>query len=936
MNKRKFLLFLWIAGFWIWSDMQCPAQAQQQMATEPVISRIFIEIADMPGDTGHLEKMAREMIGLKEGDRFSDEKFTKAVDRLTASKIFREIDIPDPDWTKAEMSITFRLVPFRRIRDIKIRGGFPLLEKEILNAMSIYTGDAFDEKKLAEQEASISKIFTDEGYISPNIRVSAKEEPEDGSYTVSVNIEKGEFFRIQDLQIKGNQAFSGARLKMRIKTWQSSLFPGGIRRLVQKDLNNDVKNLTKFYREKGYADVLIRADVEKNPEKKSAFIQIHIDEGSRYDISFEGNKEFWNMTLKKELVLAEKGNKSDLGLRRSIRNIREKYRKAGYAEVQVKTEEERKEEKTRPVRKIRIAIEEGPRSVTEAIAINGNEAVERKKIEDQILTRTPGIIADGEFVPEVLEDDKKAIAGLYLKQGYPETEIKEKILWRKDEDKKLNYADVGLEITEGVQTRVSDVSVTGLEESEEAEVRAVLGLKTGEPFREDMLRNDEHSIAALISEKGHPHVQVKAKADISEDRSLASVSYEIDKGPYVKTGQVWFSGNFRTKQKVFLNELEIKDGEPFSLKKMMESNRNIRNISALNSAQFSLLGLKEKEEQVDMLVSVEEKKPYYFQIGGGYDTAREFFVHSKVGDRNLFGMNRDAWVGVEYSMIGYRGEISITEPRFLGTRISSNLNIFAEETEELNKDYGINSYGASLGFNRTFWENFRAGLAFRYEYREQYRVNDKAIPAGDEDLYEPRSILVTTPSLIYNSTDSHVRPTKGLYSSASVDISNGVDSDQDDFFKYRFETRYFYTPLNRLTFAVRGRYGYIDPYGSERRISDDQMFYLGGTADIRGFDENMLRRDAADDPAGGRTEILGSLEARIDLGLNFELSTFYDIGSIKNTAQSDMSDDFRSSVGLGLRYITPVGPIGFMYGWKLDKEEGESDGKLHFSVGYTF
>ena len=936
MIQRKICLFLWMAGFWIGSNVHCPAHAQQHMDANPTISRIFIKIADMPGDTAYMEKMARELTDLREGERFSEEKFRRSVDRLTASKMFKEIDIPDPDWTQAEIALTFRLVPFRRIRDIKIRGGFPLLEKEILNAMSIYTGDVFDEKKLAEQAASISKIFITEGYISPNIRVSAKEEPESGSYTVFVDIDKGEYFRIKNLEIKGNQAFSDARLKMRIKTWQSSLFPGGIRRLVQKDLDRDVKNLTEFYRDKGYAEVLIRADVEKNPEKRTALIRIHIDEGPRYDIDFEGNKEFWGMTLKKDLVFAEKGNKGDLGLRRSIRNIRDRYRKAGYAEVRVKTEEERKEEKDRSVRKIRIVIEEGPRSLTQGVAINGNETIDTKKIEKQILTRPPGIIADGEFVPEVLEEDKKAVAGLYLKEGYLETEIKEKIRWREDEEKKRNYADIHLEIKEGVQTRVSDVSVTGVDETEEAEVRAALGLKPGKPFREDVLKSDENTVSALISEKGHPHVQVKGKADISEDRSLASVTYQIDKGPYVKTGQVLISGNFRTKQKVFLNELEIKEGEPFSLKKMMESNRNIRNVSALNSAQFSFLGLREKEDQVDMLVSVEEKKPWYFQIGGGYDTAREFFIHSKVGDRNLLGMNRDAWVGAEYSMIGYRGEMGLAEPRFLGTRVSSTLNVFAEEIEELNKDYGIRSYGSSLGFNRSFLENFRAGLAFRYEYREQYRVNDKPIPPNEEDLYKPRSILVTTPSLICNTTDSYVRPTKGLHASASVDISNGVDSDQDDFFKYRVEARYFYTPVNRLTFAVRGRYGYIEPYGSQSRVSDDQLFYLGGTADIRGFDENMLRWDAADDPAGGRTEILGSLEARIDMGLNFELATFYDIGSIKDTEKSDRSEDFRSSAGLGLRYITPIGPIGFMYGWKLDKEEGEDSGKLHFSVGYTF
>ncbi len=147
-------------------------------------------------------------------------------------------------------------------------------------------------------------------------------------------------------------------------------------------------------------------------------------------------------------------------------------------------------------------------------------------------------------------------------------------------------------------------------------------------------------------------------------------------------------------------------------------------------------------------------------------------------------------------------------------------------------------------------------------------------------------------------------------------------------------------PVKRLTLALRGRYRRIEPYGGNRTVPDDQLFFLGGISDVRGFDENMLRFDAREDPLGGRTSLLGSLEARIDLGAGFELTAFCDTGSIRGTeGDSDETGDgdgFRSSAGLGIRYITPIGPVGFLYGWNLDRKAEESSGRLHFTIGYSF
>jgi outer membrane protein insertion porin family len=192
------------------------------------------------------------------------------------------------------------------------------------------------------------------------------------------------------------------------------------------------------------------------------------------------------------------------------------------------------------------------------------------------------------------------------------------------------------------------------------------------------------------------------------------------------------------------------------------------------------------------------------------------------------------------------------------------------------------------------------------------------------------------PNLQYDTRDSAIRPRKGLLADASLEISKGFRGTRDDFLKYRLDAGWFYTPFSRLTLAFAGRAGYIDPYGSNSELRDDQFFYLGGIANVRGFEENMLRRDTSDDPVGGRISISGTTEARIALTDTWEMALFYDTGRISDTISGQGDSGFRSTAGTGLRYITPIGPIGLMYGHKLDRKDGESSGVWHFSIGYTF
>ena len=921
----------------LWGNDIC---AQTTEAAEPIVSQIRIEIRDAAGDSERWREVAQSLIFLKEGERFSAPKFQESIEALKSSRMFQEIDVPDPDWSRSRITLTFRLKPFARIKNIDISGGFPLLEKEILNVMTLYTGDAFVKSKLAQQEEYIEALFRDEGYIDPEVTITAEKDPKDGDYILHVNVAKGPYYRVETVRVEGNDGYSDPRLKFRLDTWQSSLLFDGPARFVQKELHDDLETLTEFYREHKYPEVKISPTVEKDRHNRTVDVTLNVDEGPRYDITFEGNREFWTFTLKKDLVLFQEGVADGFGLRKSIRNIEKRYRQAGYLDIRIDKQEETVQEDEQTVRNITLKIEEGPRSIVENLDISGNQAFDDEKIKEQMVTLPPGLIDDGEYVPEELEEDIRAVNALYLQEGYRQTRIESRVDRRRvdlpDEETDRILVDVRLSIEEGPQTLVSKIAINGLTVVPNPLARDALVMEPGTPYREYLLEEEQNRLASLVSEEGYPHVVVDRRVDIRNDRTRAAITYSVSEGPYVEMGKTFYTGNFRTRTRVFEREMELEPGEPFSLTRLLESQRRIRNINALESAQFQTFGLEGKADRVDLLVNVEEQKPYFLQFGLGYDTRRRFYVNTVAGDRNLFGLNKELWAGLELSQIGYRADLGLVEPRFFGTEISATADLFAEEIEEFNHNFGTRSYGAAVGFNRALFKNLTANLSLRYEFREQYRTDDSPIPPGDEDQYEPRSILVTTPSLVYNSTDSFTRPTRGIYSSLSVDISKGIENSLDDFFKYRLETRYYYTPVKKLTFAVRGRYGYIDPFGTDSTIPEDQRFFLGGTSDVRGFDENELRVDAEGDPVGGRTAVLGSLEARYDLGLNFELATFYDVGTIRDPLEDAGSDDFRSAVGLGLRYVTPIGPVGLMYGWKLDPMEGESSGELHFAIGYTF
>lgn len=885
-------------------------------------------VIDAPAtQQAHHADMAQRLIRLNPGDPLTEDAVEQSITALKLSRRFAAIHVDSITEAEGE-TLVYTLTPYRYIEDIHIRGNYPLFERQILNQMTLYPGDPYTRAELSSQSEAIVQRYRREGYIDPQVSIRALQDADDLNAVLVVDIDKGPHYILGTLRFEGNRGISATALKWRMKVWRYAVLPA-IGRFSEYQLKQDIETLLQYYRRQGFVDAQLSYRIQVADHSRAVDVTVRVEEGLRYEVFFEGNRHFWDLTLKKDLVIFKEGNRSNIGVRKSIRNMKQRYREDGFLEARIETETATRAGDPVDLRHLRFFIHEGPATIVDTVEIAGNQAFSDAQIKEQLLTRPPTLFHDGAFVPETLEEDRFAVTTLYMKAGFQERTV----------DAEVNFSDdktavaVGLNIAEGPRTTIDSISITGLTVVPENKARQALIHKIGDPYRPAALQADKETLASLVSEKGYPHVTVHESVAFSQDRTRADIVYDVDPGPLVTLENIFISGNLRTDARIIQRELEVRPDTPLSLRTLYEGQRRLRDLAIFHGIDYRILGLKEQADTVDLFVDVEESKPYYAQVSTGYESDSGVFGRTAVGDRNLFGLDKHLWASGEISETGYRVETRLTEPRFLGSRISASIGVFNEELTEFNQPFGTRTSGGSLGFGREWGTHLTTALSFRLEQRDQFSVEDR--PPGEADE-QTRTIFVTTPYLRYDSRDSFIRPTRGLLSSLNVDISKGVQDQLDDFVRYQFDTRYFRSPVEGFTLAGLARVGHVIAYADSGLVPDDQLFFLGGIRDVRGYKENLLRFDEEGDPVGGKTAVVASLEARIDLGLNFELTTFYDIGSVQDAPVEDGSDAFRSSVGIGLRYITPIGPMGLLYGHKLDRQPGESAGRLHLSIGYSF
>lgn len=932
MTLCRVMMVLWLIP--VMTGMIMSFTSAHARADQPVIERIDVDIqGGTPERQAKLHAMAGRMIQFQPGDRFDAQALATTITLLKQSGRFSAIDVPDPDLDAASTPLTFRLTPVALVRRIKVNGAFPVFSQSIVRATDYRVGGPFFPDQVEKNVQAVQSVMMEKGYVDAQVNIRT-ETAESLEKNVFIEVEKNEPLRTVEIEINGNRNFSDTRLKMRMKSYQLPLFFWSRgEKTDSSEVAADVKELLSFYRKKGFAEAAVDFDLQTDTAQKTSRLKIHIDEGPKYRVSFSGNREFSDRILKKDLTIWTKGNRNDFGLKRSVKNIRNRYEKAGYKECEVDFTAKIRSEDRQPVKEIQIQIQENTRYLVETTTIKGVNTLNEKKIASHLNTRGKGMFYDGPYVENMPESDRQTLENIYRGQGFENTQVSAEVTWNEPDEKNRQKADVVFEVEEGYRKQVTEVMVEGIPDGIKPEaLHQIIEIRKNQYFLPSQVGDDRTEILSFLGDQGYIYAEVFTR--IEPDGRDCKVIYRIVSGRRATVGGVWVFGNFDTRDDVILRHNTLEKDAPVSLNGFLDLQNDIRDLQCLERANFRAVGIQEKLDTVFFTAEVEEKNPWFLETSIGYDTAKDAYLAVSAGNRNWLGTNRKLYLNAGVSGVGYEAVMGVTDYDFLGQRVYTDVNIYASEEELKNQNFGTRKYGSSLMFEKQLTRNLMLGTRFGLESREQYLTGrDTAI---DPDIYAARGILSATPFVTWSSVDSHARPTRGVYLNASAGYTRDIFEDLDNFMKYEVKAKYYVQPFSRLVLAFQAMYGTLQNFSADAQLPDDQLFYLGGISDVRGFDENELLVDDFGDPVGGKTRMAGSIEARIDLGGNLELPVFVDAGTLQDAPRAGRNEGFKYTIGSGLRYMTPVGPVGLLYGYRLNPETGEDSGRVHFSIGYTF
>ena len=231
----------------------------------------------------------------------------------------------------------------------------------------------------------------------------------------------------------------------------------------------------------------------------------------------------------------------------------------------------------------------------------------------------------------------------------------------------------------------------------------------------------------------------------------------------------------------------------------------------------------------------------------------------------------------------------------------------------------------------------RSSVSLQYEFSRDHVFNVKPGAVLSREDMGSVNIAAVRGLAVLDFRDDPFNPRQGSFHSATAELATVFLGSQVDYYKLAGQSSWYFPVFRRNTFVLSGRAGSILPMRNSLEVPIQKRYFLGGRTSVRGFKEDSLGAHATDGtPTGGNYMLNLNSEFRVPLQYGFILALFVDAGSVWSHGFPNAVFDLRESAGLGLRYTTPIGPISFDYGWKLDRREGESSAEWHFTIGSVF
>lgn len=722
-------------------------------------------------------------------------------------------------------------------------------------------------------------------------------------------------FRVSDVQIEGNHRIATAAIRSAI-----SINPGDVISLEDVD-----RNMQQIFSLGGFTDVKARLTDLQGGNVLTFEVQ-ELPLVRR--LEFSGNKKLSDQKLQDAVTLRVPMIFNPIRVKDSVQALKDAYVKDGFHAVSIETELllDNRGEAT-----LTYHIEEGVKIRIREIAFTGNAVLTKRQLLRSMETREKWIwswlTGRGTYLEDTLALDVERIKVAYHDIGYQDVIVQTPVVTRID-DKNLK---IEIEIDEGSQYRTRKIAVSGDLLFSEEHLLSLLALKEGDIFSRIKLRDSVLALADLYADSGYAYVNVVPLTSKDPENLLYDLNLEIEQGSLVTIERIDISGNTKTRDKVIRREIPLIEGELYSSSKIKETHRRVRNLGFFDEVQvMDRPGSAEDQSIVE--VAVEERPTGTFSIGMGYSSVDKLMAQGSITQDNFLGRGWSLNLSGSVGSLSNTYMLSLTDPYFLDSDWTVGAEIYKSEREY--RDYDDERTGGALRAGHPVSLNSRIFLTYRYEQKEILNLSD-AVTSPIIRAAEGKSTLSSIMAQwVRNNTDFFEDPSRGGVTRISLEYA-GLGGTEN-FLRPIASHRHFFPLFWGTVFSVHGEVGYIMSTDDDD-VPLGEKFFLGGIRTLRGFKSREVGPQDGDEFIGGEKMAYLNFEYLFPIyrSLGLQGVLFYDTGNAWRDNE-DYFSDMRNSVGAGVRWRSPLGPLRFEWGYNLSPRDNERSSVFEFTIGRSF
>jgi outer membrane protein insertion porin family len=892
-----------------------------------------------------------ELTGIGIGRRFDAKAIRDSVDRLYDTNLFSVIAI-DAEPAPGGVSLVYHLWAKQRIRELVITGRrLTFSIPQLRSTLQLAIGDDFSRERLDVAIARLLQFYTRHGYMQARVIPTVTIQPNHADVRLLITVQEGPPALIGKVILSGQLGLAEKDVRKRL-----DLTPGTP--YTADEVNSRIAELRRLYADEHYLLSVIEpatAQYEQAANRVTVMVTVHA--GPRVFIRFRGKPKRLPSLRERLLIQSERSVDQDV-LDASAERIQTLLRDDSYLIATVRATRKDSPDHRRVT--IRFHIDAGPRYSLGTLIITGAREENLTRWRKPLFMRPTMLgLSHPWFTTAAWEEDLARVRQWYGEHGFLSASVEGSLALQN----RNGTVEATIAVQEGPQTRISRMTFTGNHHVPDELLERSIHAHLGQPYNPAQVRADRLALVALYAGKGYLGATVALNPHINDAHTEVALPFVIAEGSPTFVGKIIIEGNRDTDESVLRRELVIYPAAPYDDAAILRSRHNLAQLGIFQDIKLVPVEPRRSEMLQDIKLSVKERPAGAFEFGAGFAREEKFRGFAQLSHKNLFGTGRRISVRVEADFLDQRYLLSYVEPRLAGLPIDLRMTTLYESKQDVS--FKRQTYGATAGFDKNLTDQLKFSLLYRYS-RDRYDIEPGAhLPPNELERVNVGSI---SPGLVLDLRDDPFNPTRGSIESLTLEDAALSLGSEVQFVKATASSSWFLSPHRLIVFAFSARGGIVKEFGSTPSVPLGERFYLGGQNTVRGYRQDKLgvlqviktrsnviigpssTLSSSGDPIGGNVMLLTNIEARIALPAHLGLVFFLDGGNVWTTASTVNLTEMKFSVGTGIRYNTPVGPLRLDWGFKLRREDvsypssiadppiriDESPYEINFTLGNAF